>query len=51
MVTPRYFPYMGGVETHVHEVGGRLCRLGVDVTLLTTIAPHHPARLFQEETV
>lgn len=24
MVTPRYFPYMGGIETHVHEVGRRL---------------------------
>lgn len=40
MVTPRYFPYMGGIETHVHEVGQRLARDGVDVTLLTT-APHH----------
>ncbi len=36
MITPRYFPHMGGIETHVHEVGRRLVRLGVDVTLLTT---------------
>ena len=36
MVTPRYFPLMGGVETHVHEVARRLARRGVDVTVLTT---------------
>src|SRR5579859_2973370 len=36
MVTPRYFPHMGGIETHVHEVGRRLVRYGVNVTLLTT---------------
>ena len=41
MVTPRYFPYMGGIETHVHEVGRRLATLGVRVTLLTTM-PHAP---------
>ncbi len=39
MVTPRYFPDMGGIETHVHEVGRRLVRNGVNVTLLTTV-PH-----------
>lgn len=39
MVTPRYFPYVGGIETHVHEVGQRLARAGVDLTLLTT-RPH-----------
>lgn len=36
MVTPRYFPYMGGIETHVHEVSRRLAAEGVDVTVLTT---------------
>jgi glycogen synthase len=36
MVTPRYFPLMGGVETHVHEVSRRLAQRGVDVTVLTT---------------
>jgi len=36
MVTPRYFPYIGGTETHVYEVGRRLAGKGVDVTLLTT---------------
>lgn len=35
-VTPRYFPYLGGVENHVHEVATRLVRNGVDVTVLTT---------------
>jgi glycosyltransferase involved in cell wall biosynthesis len=37
MVTPRYFPYMGGIETHVHEVGRRLTQRNVDVTILTTM--------------
>lgn len=35
-VTPRYFPYMGGTETHVYEVGRRLAGRDVDVTVLTT---------------
>src|SRR5690242_10096626 len=35
-VTPRYFPFMGGIETHVHEVAQRLAATGVDVTVLTT---------------
>lgn len=36
MVTPRYFPLMGGVETHVYEVARRLATRGIDVTVLTT---------------
>ena len=36
MVTPRYFPDMGGVETHVSEVTRRLASAGADVTILTT---------------
>jgi glycosyltransferase involved in cell wall biosynthesis len=36
MVTPRYFPYLGGTETHVHEVGRRLVNRGFNITLLTT---------------
>ena len=36
MVTPRYFPFMGGVETHVYEVGRRLAAAGVDLCVLTT---------------
>lgn len=42
MVTPRYFPCMGGTETHVHEVGRRLVDSGVHVTLLTTAPPVGP---------
>jgi glycosyltransferase involved in cell wall biosynthesis len=37
MVTPRYLPYMGGIETHVYEVGRRLVQCNVDVTILTTM--------------
>jgi glycogen synthase len=36
MVAVRYFPYIGGLETHVYEVGRRLARLGIEVTVLTT---------------
>jgi glycosyltransferase involved in cell wall biosynthesis len=36
MVACRYIPYTGGVETHVYEVGRRLVRAGVEVTVLTT---------------
>jgi glycogen synthase len=35
MVTPRYHPLTGGVETHVHEVATRLAARGVEVTVLT----------------
>lgn len=35
-VTPRYFPFLGGVENHVREVATRLLARGVDVTVLTT---------------
>lgn len=34
-VTPRYRPYIGGVETHVYEVSRRLASAQVDVTVLT----------------
>ncbi|MCA1723297.1 MAG: glycosyltransferase, partial [Thermomicrobia bacterium] len=36
MVTARYFPEMGGIETHVHEVAKRLVTAGAAVTILTT---------------
>jgi glycosyltransferase involved in cell wall biosynthesis len=36
MVTPRYSPDTGGIETHVHEVSKRLVSAGNDVTVLTT---------------
>jgi glycosyltransferase involved in cell wall biosynthesis len=45
MVSAHYFPVMGGIETHVHEVGRRLVQRGVNVTLLTTMPPHTFAHL------
>ena len=36
MVTPRYLPHIGGIETHVHEVGPRLVNSGINLTVLTT---------------
>lgn len=36
MVTPRYFPSVGGVETHVAQVATRVAAAGHDVTVLTT---------------
>jgi glycosyltransferase involved in cell wall biosynthesis len=35
-VVPRYYPHMGGVETHVYQVTQRLIQKDVDVTILTT---------------
>lgn len=36
LVASRYLPYTGGLETHVYEVGRRLARAGIAVTVLTT---------------
>lgn len=36
MVTPRFFPFMGGVENHVYEVARRMVQDNVVVTVLTT---------------
>jgi glycosyltransferase involved in cell wall biosynthesis len=36
MVAARYLPFMGGIETHIHEVGTRMTALGHTVTVLTT---------------
>lgn len=36
MVAVRYFPFMGGVETHVYEVSRRLAQKGFEVTVVTT---------------
>jgi glycosyltransferase involved in cell wall biosynthesis len=36
LVTARYFPYIGGIETHTHEVARRLAKNNVDVTVLTS---------------
>jgi glycosyltransferase involved in cell wall biosynthesis len=35
-ITPRMAPHIGGVETHVREVAGRLTALGVETEVLTT---------------
>jgi glycosyltransferase involved in cell wall biosynthesis len=35
MVAARYFPYLGGIEAHVHEVAPRLAADGFDVRILT----------------
>ncbi|MGH6716989.1 MAG: glycosyltransferase family 4 protein [Bradyrhizobium sp.] len=36
MVAARYQPFMGGIETHIHEVGPRLVAHGHSVEVLTT---------------
>ncbi len=36
MVTSRFPPLLGGIETHVEEVARRMAGRGVDVTVLTT---------------
>ena len=36
LVAARYFPSMGGLETHIYEVGRRLAQAGVEVTVLAT---------------
>jgi glycosyltransferase involved in cell wall biosynthesis len=51
MVTPRYFPDMGGIETHVYEVGRRLVKSGVNVTLLTTLPHNHANSVPREEEI
>lgn len=37
MVTPRYYPSIGGTETHVYEVGRRLAQYGHAITVLSTL--------------
>jgi glycosyltransferase involved in cell wall biosynthesis len=41
IVSPRFYPYQGGVQTHVYEVSRRLARAGADVTVLTTTVDSH----------
>jgi glycosyltransferase involved in cell wall biosynthesis len=36
MVSSRYSPHLGGVETHVNEVARRMAARGFDLTVLTT---------------
>ena len=50
MVAAHYFPYIGGLETHVHEVGRRLASFGNNITLLTTM-PYSASTSFPEEEV
>ena len=51
MVTPRFFPFMGGIETHVYEVGRRLVSDGVKVTILTTRLRTSSGLLPREENI
>lgn len=51
MVTPRFFPFMGGIETHVYEVGRRLVRDGAEVTVLTTRPRTRAETLPREENM
>src|SRR5437588_12821352 len=51
MVTPHYFPHVGGIATHVHEVGCRLVGSGVNVTLLTTMPDTFPTPFPKEEVI
>lgn len=41
-VTPRYFPDMGGIETHVYEVARRLARRAAITVLTTDRTGAHP---------
>src|SRR5438105_5044168 len=36
LVCARYYPYMAGIETHVHEVSRRMSNAGHNVTILTS---------------
>jgi glycosyltransferase involved in cell wall biosynthesis len=36
MVAPRCYPFTGGIETHIHEVGPRLVARGLVIDVLTT---------------
>lgn len=35
-VCPRYYPYLGGIETHVQEISERLVKKGCEVEIATT---------------
>jgi len=36
-VCPNFYPYIGGVETHVKQVSERLAKIGFEVEVLTTV--------------
>jgi hypothetical protein len=48
LVCPRYYPCIGGVETHVKEIGERLALLGNKVEVLTT---DYPGKLNKTEEI
>ncbi len=39
MLNPFFYPYQGGTEKHILEVGSRLVKKGFQVTVLTTLLP------------
>lgn len=47
-VCHRYFPYIGGVETHVREISERLVKKGFEVEVLTT---NPSGKLAREEII
>ncbi len=47
-ICPRYFPEIGGVETHVKEISERLVKLGYNVDVITT---DPTGRLKKEEII
>jgi glycosyltransferase involved in cell wall biosynthesis len=47
MVTPRYHPYPGGVETHVKAIAERLVQAGVEVDVFTTDPGRRLSRVVQ----
>lgn len=49
MVTPRYLPLLGGIETHVREVASMLMQTDMDVTILTTMPDTENVSLPQQE--
>lgn len=51
MVTPRYFPFMGGIQTHIYEVGRRLVNKGINVTLLTAVTQDEAIELPEEDCI
>jgi glycosyltransferase involved in cell wall biosynthesis len=48
MISPRAFPLMGGIESHIHEVSSRLVKLGHEVTVIST---DPTGRLARQETI
>lgn len=51
MVTPRYLPQLGGIETHVREVASRLVQMDIEVTMLTTMPPMEHGRAVPQEEI